>query len=299
MPPPEPATQTLRAEERLLFAIAYRMTGSAADADDIVQEAFARALEHPPAGERRPYLVRIASNLARDRLRRRKREGYRGPWVPSPIDEDVLTEERASLEPTPEARYDLAESASLAFLLALEALPPKARQVLVLRDVFDCSVEETAQATGLAVSNVKVTHHRARRVLERYEPSRRDPALATAALTALMTAVASGDLERAKSLLADDAVCLQDGGGEYLAAGIELSGPERIVRVLDGVTRRASPIASIELRALSGTAGFVARTQPTRAKVAPRWVILCDLAPDGRIRTLYTVLASRKLSRVA
>src|SRR5262249_15298079 len=160
---------------------------------------------------------RIATNLARDRLRKRKREGYKGPFVPSPIEEAVE-------QPTPEARYDLTESASLAFLVALEALSAKARAVLILRDVMDYSVEETARVLDMSEGSVKVAHHRARRLLERWEKNRerKAPDEVRAALQRFVIAIASGDAVAAKSMLADDAVCLQDAGGEFFAAGIEL-----------------------------------------------------------------------------
>jgi RNA polymerase sigma-70 factor (ECF subfamily) len=150
----------------LLWHLCYRMTGIAADADDLVQETFLRAIERPPPRTDmalRPWLVRVALNLARDLLRRRRRRReYTGPWLPSPIetgepgadaaDDRVLPAFEPSLPGlgSTEGRYDLVESVTFAFLLALEALTPQQRAVLLLRDVFDYSVRETAEA--LAVS---------------------------------------------------------------------------------------------------------------------------------------------------
>src|SRR5688500_11587485 len=134
------------------------MTGVAADADDLVQETFARALAHPPPDVDRPWrpwLARIAVNLARDLVRRSKRRDYPGLWLPSPIE---TGDEAAppAVEPDEGAawRYDQLESVSLAFLLALEALTPRMRAVLLLRDVFDFSVRETADALDLSEANV-------------------------------------------------------------------------------------------------------------------------------------------------
>jgi RNA polymerase sigma-70 factor, ECF subfamily len=275
------------------------VTGCAADADEIVQETYARAIERPPTFEARPYLVRIATNLARDRLRRRRREGYKGPFVPSPVDDDVLLEERAAIEPTPEARYDLMQSASFAFMVALEALTAKARAVLLLRDVFECSIEETAEATGLSVANVKVTHHRARKILEHATPLPTSRERAGPALQALAHAIATGDLEGTKRLLREDVVCLQDAGGEFVAAGIALSGRERVASVLHGIAKKGrGPIVRVELRPVNGTLAFVVEGVPNRPRYAARWVLACDVADDGRIARIYTVLATRKLTAV-
>ena len=159
-------------QQRFLWGLCYRMTGNAADADDLVQETFVRALDRPPARidePWRPWLVRVAMNLARDVLRRRRRSPYRGNWLPSPVEtsaEDVppaYEVPEGSGSPT-EGRYELLESVSFAFLLALEALTPSQRAVLLLRDVFDYAVRETADALGMSEANVKVTHHRVMRL---------------------------------------------------------------------------------------------------------------------------------------
>ncbi len=126
---------TLRTHERLLWGLSYRLTGSAADADDIVQETFLRALKNTrllPADAWRPWLVRVATNLGMDTLRRRRRRAYVGSWLPSPIG----TEGEAPMLPAPPAdgpaeRYEQLESVSFAFLLALEALTPRQRAVLL------------------------------------------------------------------------------------------------------------------------------------------------------------------------
>src|SRR5262249_59509545 len=121
-----------RANERFLWGLCYRMTGCAADADDLVQDTFVRVLARPPRMDDplRPWLVRVAMNLGRDLLRRRRRRPYVGPWLPSPI-ETGDEESPPSFEPTleggltTEGRYDLLESVSFAFLVALEALTPQ------------------------------------------------------------------------------------------------------------------------------------------------------------------------------
>ncbi|HKG23219.1 MAG TPA: sigma-70 family RNA polymerase sigma factor, partial [Blastocatellia bacterium] len=170
-------------DRRLLWGLCYRMTGNAADAEDLVQETFVRALEKPPRRSHeplRPWLVRVAMNLSRDHLRRRKVRGYTGEWLPSPVSTDE--ESLASYEPpapssdSPATRYDMVESVSFAFLLALEALTPSQRAVLILRDVFDYTTNETGEALGISEASVKVMLHRARRRMRDYEGSRIPPA---------------------------------------------------------------------------------------------------------------------------
>ena len=136
-----------------------------------------RALTRPPADRDRawrPWLVRVAVNLGRDLLRRRRRRGgYEGQWLPSPLETEPPSHEPADETGNPAARYDMLESVSLAFLLALEALTPMQRAALLLRDVFDYSARETARALGISEANARTTHLRARRALAAYEATRR------------------------------------------------------------------------------------------------------------------------------
>ena len=143
-----------------------RATSRGADADDIVQESFVRALQRPPADRDRPWrpwLVRVAVNLGRDLLRRRRRRGgYEGQWLPSPIETEPPSHEPADERGSPAARYDLLESVSFAFLLALEALTPMQRATLLLRDVFDYSGREAARALGISEASARVGRRTAR-----------------------------------------------------------------------------------------------------------------------------------------
>ena len=121
-------------ERGSLWGLAYRMTGSANDADDLVQEAFTRAIERPPADPRRPWgpwLATVTLNLSRDQLRERQRRSYTGEWLPSPVPSEVLVERDARWG-DPAGRYALRESVGYAFLLALEVLTPSQRAVLIL-----------------------------------------------------------------------------------------------------------------------------------------------------------------------
>jgi RNA polymerase sigma-70 factor (ECF subfamily) len=299
-----------RQHERHLWGIAYRMTGSPSDADDVVQETFARALEHPPArldAPMRPWLTRVAVNAARDALRRRKRRRYVGPWLPAPVETEELDETagepHAPYGGCAEARYDLRESASYAFLVALEALSPQQRAVLVLRDVLDYSVREAAAALDLSESNVKTTHHRARQAMRTYDHFRRPPTPALCdetreALQRFLVALVSGDAAALEAFLAEGARAVSDGGGEYLAALRPILGRDRVVRFLVGLQRKARWSGRVALASLNGLPAVVADIDDVGGRWAPRLVLRCELDERGTIREVHIVVASAKLAAV-
>ncbi|MEP7123071.1 MAG: sigma-70 family RNA polymerase sigma factor [Byssovorax sp.] len=300
-----------REHERLLRGLCYRLTGSAADADDLVQETFLRAMERPPARTSepwKPWLVRVAVNLGRDALRRRRRTAYVGPWLPSPIEAEAEAEEplpsfEIAGEGTTEGRYDLLESVSFAFLLALEALTPQQRAVLLLRDVFDYSVEETAAALGLSASNVKTTHHRARRALLPYEQSRCRPtpdlvARSAGALQRFLTSLMSDDVAAVEAQLAEGVVALNDGGGQFFAARRPVVGAANVAKLNVGIKRMGPGVSRWEIRILNGLPALVAERDGTTVKEAPRFVLRVDIDAAGRITALHTILATRKLTAV-
>src|SRR5512144_2022625 len=208
--------EVLESDRRLLWGLCYRMTGNAADADDLVQETFVRVIEKPPRRTDeplRPWLVRVAINLSRDLLRRRKRQPYVGPWLPSPVPTDEVSpasyEPPAPNEDSPVARYDLKESISFAFLLALEALSPTQRAVLLLRDVIDYSTSDTAEALDMSEANVKVVLLRARRKMKEYDKNRTalNPARLEAtrrALDQFLLYLAARDANGLERLLTED-----------------------------------------------------------------------------------------------
>jgi len=292
---------TFREHERFLWGLCYRITGSAADADDLVQETFVRAMERPPPRPDlpwRPWLTRVAVNLARDALRRRRRRGYVGPWLPSPIE----TEPPAYEADATAGRYDLLESVTFAFLLALEALTPLQRAVLVLRDVFDYSVEETAAALGISAANVKTSHHRARRAMHAYERDRRRPTRALQeetrqALERLVSCLARGDAAGMEALLGADVRAMSDGGGEFHAARVPIIGAKKVALFYTRIAARR-PLARSEVRTLNGFPGLVVEFADAPAREARRIVVRLDVAPDGRIVRLDTVLASCKMTAI-
>ena len=295
-------------ERRFLFGLCYRMTGSADDADDLVQETFARALAKPPARTDvpwRPWLVRVALNLARDELRRRKRRVYKGPWLPEPVDDAELVE--PSHEPAATAgRYELLESVSFAFLLALEALSPAQRAVLLLRDVFEYTGAEAAAALDLSEANVRVLLHRARRALADYDQTRvpRDASSRERSLEVLgrfMAAFAKQDVPGMEALLAEDVVTLNDTNGRYPAAGVAVVGRNKVARFHAGIARlREGETPRIQIRSLNGAVSiFVEFDERPERRLAPRFAMTGELDANGLVRRIYSVLAPEKLERLS
>jgi RNA polymerase sigma-70 factor (ECF subfamily) len=302
--------EAFASHERFLWGLCYRLTGNAADADDLVQDTFVRAIERPPARTDlswRPWLVRVALNLGRDLLRRRRRRTYVGPWLPSPIDtadeaSPPSYEPTLAGEQTTEGRYDLLESVSFAFLLALEALTPQQRAVLLLRDVFDYSVSDTAAALGLSEANVKTTHHRARRTMQAYDRERRRPTHALqeetrAMLGRFLAALATGDVAGVEALLADSVRALSDGAGEFHAARIPVVGRAKVARYCVNIARRGD--GRVVVRMLNGLPALVTELRHRTRGEAGLVVTRLELDREGRIAALHSVLATRKLTALA
>lgn len=304
------AIEALETDRRLLWGLCYRMTGNAADADDLVQETFVRAIEKPPRRTDeplRPWLVRVAINLSRDLLRRRRRQGYVGPWLPSPVptDEDspASYEPPASSEDSPVARYDLKESISFAFLLALEALTPSGRAVLLLRDVMDYSTSDTAEALDMTEANVKVVLLRARRKMKEYDKSRAaiSPARQGAtrrALEQFLLYLSTRDAAGLERLLAEDVVSLSDGGGEVPAARQPVRGRQKVLRLILGLAAKAMFEPRFAVRMFNGLPAILVEELPTMTRAATRYTIHFEVNDEGRIRGLQAVVAPSKLSAI-
>jgi RNA polymerase sigma factor (sigma-70 family) len=302
------SAQTYDEHRQLIWGICYRMTGSAADADDILQETFVRAMEKPPADMEaplRPWLVKVAVNLSRDQLRRRRRREYYGPWLPSPIAmEDESSLETAHLftsEISPAARYDLTESVTLAFLLALEALTPSQRAVLLLRDVFDYSTDEAAAALDMTESNVKVSLHRARRTMGAYDKRRTANRTDRSAqvhetLERFLSRLANGDVEGLKQMLAADVVLVSDGGGEVNALAQPVHGRDKVLRLVAKLYEAQRSVTSTSLGVLNGEPAILIARRRVLPGHASFFTMHCELDEHRRLRRLYFVFAPRKLS---
>ncbi|HEX8922474.1 MAG TPA: sigma-70 family RNA polymerase sigma factor [Pyrinomonadaceae bacterium] len=306
--------QIFNENQKFLWGLSYRMTGSAADAEDVLQETFVRLMQKPPANvdePLRPWLVRVTINLSRDILRRRRRQGYTGQWLPAPFEtennEDLLAvpNERAASDLSdsvnPSARYEMLESVSFAFLLALELLTPTQRAVLLLRDVFDFNVAETAEILHMTEQNIKTTHHRARRVMREYEEKRFVPRKSLVEKTGRVAAqlvefLTNRDTEGAAKLLAANVVCVSDGGGEFFAARVPVLGRSRVALMLSNLLKATAGFTSktqaVELNGLFAVATERENAPPGYAK---KLATLFQINDEGLIERIYFVMASRKL----
>jgi RNA polymerase sigma-70 factor (ECF subfamily) len=277
------ATDTFVAHRNLLFTVAYEMLGSAADAEDVLQETWLRwaDVDLGTVRDRRAYLVRTATRQSLTRLRtlRRRKESYVGPWLPEPL----LT------SPDVAEDVELAESVSMAMLLVLETLAPTERAVFVLREVFDLGYGEIAEAVGKSPAAVRQIAHRARAHVAARRPREAvSPAQTRDALAAFRRAVETGDPRRLLDLIAPDVVLLTDGGGIVRAALAPVTGAERVARILSGI----GPSVSIEPTHVNGCPAL---TLHVDGRVDTVLAVRLD---GGLISGLYAVRNPEKLSRV-
>ncbi|HEV3061990.1 MAG TPA: sigma-70 family RNA polymerase sigma factor [Vicinamibacterales bacterium] len=311
MPPTEVTLATWFDDHRaVLWGLSYRITGSTADADDVVQETFLKAHRHAPSelAEPRRWLMRVAVNAARDLLRRRKRRSYIGPWLPTPLetsDEDVPP----SFEPivegrTLEGRYDLMESASLAFLQALEALTPTQRAVLLLCDVFDYAAAEVATVLDTSEGNVRTIHHRARRVMESYEGRRTVPTRANRerterALQQFLALLNARDVSGIERMLAADVRTVTDANGEFTALFDPLVGRLQVARFFGqfGTTKQRGRV-DVTIRQINGLPTADLEVASPVGRRPPRLLLSIDLNTEGEIANVWVIASSSKLATV-
>jgi RNA polymerase sigma-70 factor (ECF subfamily) len=266
-----------------LTRIAYRMLGSVADAEDVVQDAFLRWLDADPAVIREPeaYLRRIVTRLCLDLLKsaRRRRETYIGPWLP---------------EPVVEADEDAVDDVTLPLMMALERLSPLERAAFLLHDVFGLGFEEVAETIGREPATCRQLASRARshvRAARPRFPMPKERGLEIAA--AFYSATRSGDMDQLRSLLAADVVFYSDGGGKRPAAKRPLVGVDDVIRFHTGLARlfgRSAPRA-MRYGFINGLPGFVTveydGVQTTAFEIA-----------DGKIAGVYVVRNPDKLRHI-
>ena len=284
---PDAATEAFLAHRNLLFTIAYEMLGSAADAEDVLQETWLRwaGVDLDTVENQRAYLVRIATRQTLGRLRTlgRRKESYVGPWLPEPL----LT------APDVAEDIELAENVSMAMLLVLETLTPTERAVFVLREVFDVEYDEIAEAIDKTPAAVRQIAHRARA----HVAARRPRGVASAAetrdaLEAFQQAAQTGDLQHLLDILAPDVVFLGDGGGVKQAVPRPIVGSEKVGRILRaGLANLAA--ASLQPAQVNGYPALILRFD---GEVDTVLALRID---DGLITGVYAVRNPEKLAHMA
>ncbi|WP_280259732.1 RNA polymerase sigma-70 factor [Nocardia abscessus] len=281
-----PATDAFVAHRNLLFTVAYEMLGSAADAEDVLQETWLRwaQVEVDQVDDPRAYLVRITSRQALNRLRtmKRRKEAYVGPWLPEPLitSPDVADE------------VELAESMSMAMMLVLEALSPTERAVFVLREVFDVSYDEIAAAVDKTPVTVRQIARRARKHVEARRPrSVVSATQARAALESFQQALETGDPRGLLNVLAPDVVLLTDGGGIKTAAQVPITGIERVLRNLLVGFGKISATLSTEPTVVNGGPALIVRWDNEIG-------IMTFRIDNTRITGLYFVRNPEKLTHI-
>jgi RNA polymerase sigma-70 factor (TIGR02957 family) len=283
----------------LLFSIAYGMTGSVGDAEDIVQDAFLGMTRARKAGtaiaDPKAYLTTAVTRLGINYLRsaRVRRETYVGDWLPEPV---VVP----AGEPGPAEHAELADSLSMAFLVLLEALSPVERAVFMLREVFGYGYPDVARITGKSEVNCRQIFARARQRIAAGGQSRDSaPPPARRAegeefARRFFEAAAGGDMDALLGMLAPDVVFHGDGGGKAQAIGKPLAGRQPVMRLLAGLFRRGRILgASLRLAWVNGQPGAV--TYDADARVVN--VFELDIA-DGVVQTIRSVVNPDKLGHI-
>ena len=272
------------AHRSLLFTVAYELLGSAADAEDVLQEAWLRwaDVERSQVRDPRAYLVRVVTRQALNRLRTlsRRREDYVGEWLPEPL----LT------SPDVAEDVELAESVSIAMLTVLETLGPTERAVFVLREVFGMPYGEIADAIGKSVATVRQIGRRARE----HVAARRPRVLVSrseqqAVVERFLVALRTGQLQELMEIMAPDVVLIADGGGLVAAALAPIHGVERVAQLL----ARADRVAAMETTAVWLNGALAGRIEVDGQLAAVSLVV-----ENGQITRIYAMANPQKLTRL-
>ena len=284
------AVEAFEAHRRALTGLAYRMLGSRAEAEDVVQDAYLRWHTVDPGTIEQPrrYLGTVVTRLCLDRMKSAKarHEIYVGQWLPEPVVDEVFDAEPVG---------DLARDLSVALMLMLERLSPLERAAFLLHDVFGLNFPEVAAALGRGDAACRQLAARARAHIDAGRP--RFPASQEEGhrlAAAFHEAAASGDLHTLTQLLAKDAVLYTDGGGKRAAAFNPIHGADKILRFLAGVSRKNSALQTMQVRAaiINGLAGFVMSEADGSVST------MAFECSAGRIAAIYVVRNSEKLRHV-
>jgi RNA polymerase sigma-70 factor (ECF subfamily) len=278
------ATEAFVAHRNLLFTVAYEMLGSAADAEDVLQETWLRwaEVDHADVRDERADLVRITTRLSLNRMRTlaRRRESYVGPWLPEPL----LT------APDVAEDVELADSVSTAMLLVLETLTPTERAVFVLREVFDVGYDEIAAALEKSPAAVRQIAHRARNHVEARRPRERvTPGQRDAVIERFLAATATGDIAGLLDVLAPDVVLVTDGGGFKKAALHPIRGRDKVLRFLAAVAPEDGEAQVVMVNGQPALRLLIAGEVDTIGTM---------LVEDGVVTGLYLVRNPHKLGRL-
>jgi RNA polymerase sigma-70 factor (TIGR02957 family) len=269
----------------LLFTVAYEMLGSAADAEDVLQESWLRwdAVDRAQVQDPRAYLVRIVTRQALNALRAasRRREDYVGEWLPEPL----LT------SPDVAEDVELAESVSIAMLTVLETLGPTERAVFVLAEVFDLPYGEIGEAIGKNAAAVRQIARRARaHVAERRPRTRVGRAEQQAVVDRFLLALRTGRLQELMEVMAPDVVLIADGGGVAAAVRVPIHGAERVARLLGRAQRLPAPVRTTPLWLNGAPAAWI--------EVGGERAAASVVVADGRVTRIYLMRNPRKLTRL-
>jgi len=284
---------TFEQHRSYLFGIAYRMMGSAMEAEDAVQEAYLRYqdVDEHKIKNPRAFLSTVVTRICLDQLKsaRAQREEYYGPWLPEPILMDV-----DSAAVTPAKRLLELESISMAFLTLMEKLSPTERAVFLLREVFDYDYAEIAEIVQKSEATCRQLLSRAKRHIStgkpRFDPS---PENHTQLLQQFIATVQMGDMDGLTHLLAEEVALYSDGGGKAHAATRPLYGRDRVSKFIVGLMRFYQEGMTIDVQAVNGQPGIIIR----HADRSPIAVLTFEIG-DGKIYALRNVLNPDKLEHL-
>lgn len=270
---------------RLLFTVAYEMLGSAADAEDVLQDSWLRwsQVDRADVRDARAYLVRIVTRLALNRLRtvQRQREEYVGAWLPEPLvtAPDVLQD------------VELAESVSMAMLVVLETLSPLERAVFVLREIFGFGYDEIAAMTDRTPAACRQLATRARNHVQARRPRFEPPEDVQRVIAEFFTATTTGEIDTLMDLMAPDVVLHSDGGGVKKAALRPIHGPDKIIRFLLATFPRDAEVGA-EWGVVNGTPALLLSLDGELDSVVTM------ATRDGRVSNIYFVRNPEKLTGI-
>ena len=283
-------TQSFETHRRALTGLAYRMLGSRAEAEDVVQDAYLRwhAADRAAILEPRRYLGTVVTRLCLDHMKsaQARRELYVGQWLPEPIVDEAFDEDSAG---------DLVHDISVALIMVLERLSPLERASFLLHDVFGLDFAAVAQALGRGEAACRQLAARARAHVRAERPRfQASPEEGHRLAAAFRRATDSGDVAALAQLLAEDAVLYTDGGGKRVAALNPIYGADKILRFFEGITRKDAGLSTSQLRTatVNGMAGFVVREEDGLIDT------LAFEPQNGRIAAIYIVRNPEKLRHV-